>query len=111
MSYRMAYLAKAYDIPPFLVVNSDQGGIHLVPSIGERTWDSKGTKDVKILSMEDKRQITCVVSSSVAGELLPQVIFTRITKQSLPKQSEGKDKCLAVKWYFNTVFIKMRVFQ
>ena len=76
-------------------------GIHLIPSTSGRIWDSKDTKDIKILGMDDKRQITCVVSYSAVGELLPaQVIFIGITKQNLPKHSEGKDKCLVVEWHF-----------
>jgi hypothetical protein len=41
MAYQVAYLAKAYNIPPSLVVNSDQINIHLVPIVGERTWESR----------------------------------------------------------------------
>jgi len=48
MNYRVAYLAKVYGIPSSLVVNSDQTGIHLVPAAGGKTWDAKGSKDVKI---------------------------------------------------------------
>lgn len=101
MNYRVAYLAKLYNIPPSLVVNSDQTGIHLVPAAGGKTWDAKGTKDVKILGMEDKRQITCVMSSSASGELLPiQAIFTGKTSRCLPKQSEEKAKCIELGWHF-----------
>ena len=36
----------------------------------------EGAKDVKILSIEDNRQITCVFSSCIARELLlAQIIF------------------------------------
>ena len=65
--YMVAYIAKVYGIPSSLVVNSDQTGIHLVRAAGGKTWDAKGTKDVRILGMENKRQITCVMSSSASG--------------------------------------------
>ena len=59
MNYKVAYLAKVYGIQSSLVVNSDQTSIHLVLVAGGKTWYAKGTKNVKILSIEDKRQITC----------------------------------------------------
>ena len=100
MNYRVAYLAKFYRIPSSLVINSDQTSIHLVRVVGGKTWDAKGSKDVKILSMEDKRQITCVMSSSASGELLPiQAIFTGKTARSLPKQSDEKNKCMEAGWH------------
>ena len=101
MNYRVAYLAKVYGIPSSLVVNLDQTGIHLVPAAGGKTWNVKGTKDVKILGMEDKRQITCVVSSSASEELLPiQTIFTGRPTRCLPKQSDENVKCMEAGWHF-----------
>ena len=101
MNYRIAYLAKVYGIPSSLVVNSHQTGIHLVPAAGGKTWDVKGTKDVKILGMEDKKQITCVVSSSARGELFPiQTIFIGETTRCLPKQSDENVKCVEAEWHF-----------
>jgi len=52
-------------------VNSDQTRVHLVPNGGERIWESKGTKHVQVLGLEDKRQMTMVVSLSTTGDLLP----------------------------------------
>lgn len=61
----------------------------------ERTWEKKGSKDIKVTGMEDKRQVTCCVSSSSDGTLLPmQIIFTGKTKRSLPKTDVAKI-CLA----------------
>ncbi len=48
MAYHVAYLAKAYDIPPSLIVNNDQIGIHLVPTVGECTWESRGSKHIHV---------------------------------------------------------------
>ena len=55
MNYRVAYIVKVFGIPSSLVVNSDQTGIHLVPIAGDKIWDAKSTKDVKILGIEDKK--------------------------------------------------------
>ena len=86
---------KVYNLPIYLVINSDQRNIHLVPSIEERTWDVKEVKDVKILGLEDKRQIICVVSSTASGEFLPlQLIFIDNTNRCLPKYTEAKIRCL-----------------
>ena len=41
MAYRVAYLAALYKIPPELVVNTNQIGMHLVPTCGSRIWKKK----------------------------------------------------------------------
>jgi hypothetical protein len=56
MAYLVAYLSKAYDNLLSLVVNSDQINMHLVPTIGERTWESMGSKHIHVLSIEDKHK-------------------------------------------------------
>ena len=93
MAYTVAYLVRTYSIPSQLLVNSNQTWIHLVPNVEERTWEPKGEKHVQVLSIEDKHQITMVVTSNAVGDLLPpQVIFTRTTKQTLPlKVKERRD--------------------
>jgi hypothetical protein len=55
MAYIIAYLMKLYSIPPCLVVNINQTRIHLVPTTIERAWESKGSKHVQVLRLEDKR--------------------------------------------------------
>jgi hypothetical protein len=77
MVYRTTYLINTYSTPPAFVVNNDKIGIHLVPNSGERTWEPKGTKHVQVLGLEDKRQMTMIVSSNVVGDLLPpQIVLT-----------------------------------
>lgn len=44
-------------IPPELVVNWDQTGIHVVP-VSQWTMHTEGSKRVEISGVEDKRQIT-----------------------------------------------------
>ncbi len=40
----IAYLVQVYNLPPSLVVNIDQRGIHLVPIVRERTWEKRGPR-------------------------------------------------------------------
>jgi len=70
MAYRIVALVKTYDIPEELVINFDQIALHIRPST-DQTYDVKGVKDVKSLGKDDKRQITCTVSSAASGDLLP----------------------------------------
>ncbi len=39
------------------VINIDQIGVHLVPTIGERTWEMKGKKDIHVVRIEDKDKL------------------------------------------------------
>jgi hypothetical protein len=80
-------------------VSSDQTKIHLIPNGDKRTWESKGTKRVQVLSFEDKKQLTMVVSSSVIKDLLPpQIVFTSSTPRTLPLNSKGKTYCINDGW-------------
>ena len=100
MTQRVAYLVKAHSLPPELVVNTDQTGIHLVPTGGTRTWAHKGSKHVLVHGVEDKRQITVSVSSSAAGNLLPfQLVFTGLTQRSLPPRNTGRIACEEGGWH------------
>jgi len=46
MAYRITYLMNVYNIPPSLVVNSDQTSIHLIPIARYWSWESKGSKHI-----------------------------------------------------------------
>ncbi len=70
MAHQIAYLVKIYNIPPCLVVNIDQTKVHLVPTRGDQTWERKEAKHIQVLGIENKRQITIVVSSSANGSML-----------------------------------------
>jgi hypothetical protein len=70
MACRVAYLVKVYNIPMCLIVNINQIGVHLVPTRGDWTWETRGAKHVEVLGIEDKRQITIVVSFSTERSLL-----------------------------------------
>jgi hypothetical protein len=49
MAHRVAYLVKMYNIPPCLVVNTNQTRVHLVPIGGDQTWARKGAKHIQVL--------------------------------------------------------------
>jgi hypothetical protein len=65
MAQQVAHLVTLYNIAPQLVINTVETGLHVVPSGGEKTWERKGSKHVKVLGQEDKRQVTVVVSSDL----------------------------------------------
>ncbi len=46
---------KVYNITLALIVNSDQTSVHLIPTTRERTWESKGSKHIQVLGVENKR--------------------------------------------------------
>ena len=84
-----------HNTSPYLVINSNQTGIHLIQSARRRTLNVKGLKDVKIIGLEDKKQIICIISSNALGELLPsQLVCTCTTNRSLLKYTEAKTRCL-----------------
>ncbi len=81
------------------MVNNIQTIIHLVSTIGERTWENKGSKHIQVLGVEDKKQVILVVSSVTNGNLFHgQVVFTGTTHRCLPPSNEGKLKCINSSW-------------
>ena len=73
------------EIPPQLILNWDQTGIHLVPA-SSWTLDKRGYKRVEIKGVNDKRQITAVFCGSLTGDFLPiQVIYKGKTNRCHPK--------------------------
>jgi DDE superfamily endonuclease len=86
---RIAYNMQLYKIHPSLVVNPDQTGLNLVPA-DKSTYEQRGAKAVHVIGAEDKRQITCVVSSSLDGDLLPlQLIFQGKTDACHPSHTDA----------------------
>lgn len=73
------------EIPPELVLNWDQTGIHLVPAAAW-TMAERGSKRVEIDGVNDKRQITAVFCGSLIGEFLPvQIIYKGKTERCHPQ--------------------------
>ena len=89
-------------IPADLVVNWDQTAMKIVPSCS-CTMERKGTKQVEIAAIEDKRQITAVFGCSLSGNFLPlQLIYEGTTQRCLPKgvpfPSDWHITCTANHW-------------
>ncbi len=99
MAYWVVYLVKAYNIPLAPVINNNQTCVHIIPITRERSWESKGSKHIQVLGVEDERQITMVISSTVNGFLLPpQIVFIGFIHCCLPPFNEGKEKCMNLDW-------------
>lgn len=82
---RIAYLVEQYYIPPDLIINFDQTGLHLQPTAGTSTFEVKGSKLVPVEGADDKRAITAVIGSTMSGLLLPlQLIFQGATDRVHP---------------------------
>jgi hypothetical protein len=65
----------------------------------KKTWESKGTKHVQMLGLEDKKRVTMVVSSNTVGDLLPpQIVFIGFTPRILPLNSIRKTNCINDGW-------------
>ncbi len=69
-----------HKIPDELIINFDQTGVSIVP-VDDWTMEEKGSKDVGITGLGDKRQITMLLSYSLSLDMLPaQVIYKGTTK-------------------------------
>ena len=74
-----------HDIPLEFILNLDQTPLSYV-SPGKYTFNIKGSSNVHIKGIDDKRQITATFAVSATGELLPfQLIYAGKTKKCLPK--------------------------
>lgn len=81
---RISTAVRTHHIPPELIVNVDETGLAVVP-VSNWTLAERGSKDVSIMGIDDKRQITAVVASTPAGQLLPpQLIYQGKTTQCHP---------------------------
>ncbi|KAF7799758.1 hypothetical protein EIP86_011000 [Pleurotus ostreatoroseus] len=82
--FRIMFAMRLHNIHPDFVINSDQGGVVLIPT-GKSTYDVKGIKNVGVFSHEEKRQTTIVLASSMSGNILPfQSVWGGSTNSSLP---------------------------
>jgi hypothetical protein len=72
---RIEKCVNEHNILNDLILNWDQTGVNLIPG-GDWTMDAKGSKQVKITGLNDRRQITALLTISKSGELLPpQIIY------------------------------------
>ncbi|CAG2250108.1 unnamed protein product [Mytilus edulis] len=69
----------------------DQTGCQLIPG-GDWTMEQQGSQQVPITGIDDKRQITLLLATSMNGSLLPpQLIYQGKTDRSLPKGVDFPD--------------------
>jgi hypothetical protein len=82
---RKGYLIKEYDIPAELYANSDQTQ-RLYAAGNQLTYAETGSRQVSILSGDEKRAFTVLVTVTSAGLLLPfQAIYHGKTNRSCPR--------------------------
>lgn len=81
------------------VVNLDHTGVRLVPC-GNYTYEECGRRDIKEVSIDDKRQVTVLLGSAADGCMLPpQVIYAGTTDGCLPPK-QFTDPCTDLGWNF-----------
>ena len=72
---KVAEAVSTFHILPTMVVNCDQTGSKMVP-VNPWSLAAEGSKQVAIVGLYDKREITVLLSVSLDGQLLPpQVIY------------------------------------
>lgn len=82
--FRMVHLLHLYDIPLSLIVNMDQTGVLIMMSSG-RTFEEKGSRQVDVAHLDEKRAYTLCVATTPAGDILPfQQVWAGSTPASLP---------------------------
>jgi hypothetical protein len=85
--FHIAYGIKEEDIPPQLLVNTDQ--TQVVYAQGSKlTWARTGSHQVTVIGKDEKCAFTVVVSVLNSGELLPfQAIYQGYSSRSCPSES------------------------
>ena len=72
------------EIPPELVINFNQTGIHYIP-VSSWSMEMEGAKRVEVVGKDDKRQITAIFGISMSGDFLPiQLVYQGKTTKCLP---------------------------
>jgi hypothetical protein len=80
-----------------LVVNI---GVHLVPTRGNQTWETRRAKHVQVLGIENKNKITTIISSSTKRSLFPlQLVFQGTTNHTFPTMNHGKKQCSSINFH------------
>ncbi|CAC5395882.1 unnamed protein product [Mytilus coruscus] len=88
---KVSTVIKQHSIPDSLVIKWDQTGCQLIPG-GDWTMEQQGSQQVPITGIDDKRQITLLLATSMNGSLLPpQLIYQGKTDRSLPKGVDFPD--------------------
>jgi hypothetical protein len=78
---RVSDTAKEFLIPKELCVNMDETGAKYIP-VSDWTMEQEGAAQVPLPGLDDKREMTVVLSISAAGKLLPpQLIYQGKTNE------------------------------
>ncbi len=72
---RIRKTVKKYKIPDQLIINFDQTAVKIVP-VSDWTLEEKGSEQVDITGIDDKRGITALLGEAASGDLIPpQLIY------------------------------------
>ena len=81
---RIACCVKEYNIPPSLILNWDQTGTKFVPT-SDWTLAAEGSRQVAVVGLEDKREMTVLLTCTMSGLLLPpQLLYAGKTSRCYP---------------------------
>lgn len=81
---RVAMTIVEHKIPRELVINFDQTGSKFVP-VSEWTLEEQGSQQVSVTGIDDKREMTVLLSVTAAGTLLPpQLLYAGKTDKCHP---------------------------
>ena len=82
---RIQVCVAEHKIPNCLIINFDQTGVNVVPT-GKYTVEVQGSKQVEITGLDDKRQVTALLSVNLDDDFLPpQILYKGKTEQCHPK--------------------------
>ena len=66
---------KQYSIPLSMVINFDESGTRMVP-VSDWTLEVQVSKQIDMIGLADKREVTALLAFSMTGQLLPpQIIY------------------------------------
>lgn len=87
MHLRLTSLIPDHDIPAEFIVNLDQ--TQVVYEAGSKsTWEGKGSKQVNVVGLEEKRAFTLTPVISAAGAIVAfHATYQGKTKESLPRRT------------------------
>lgn len=82
---RVAFTVFTYNVHPSCLVAFDETGVQLVPTAGKATISKHGQKDVSVIGVDDKRQVTVNIPCAFDGSKpRVQIIFPGKTRKCLP---------------------------
>ena len=67
-------------MPSFLIVNSEEIGLKLIPQ-SEWTMEKERTKRVPIKGLDDKREVTVLLTITPSGDYLPPQVLCKGTTE------------------------------